>query len=198
MLSPPLAVAAAEAMPDPGRTPARRIVLLGLGSVLMGDDAFGPWALKQLAARWELPPEVELLDAGTPGPELGHYLLGLDGLVVLDTVRGGKPRGAGSRPGRVLAYRREEILKNLPAPRLSPHDPSLKDALLTADLAGDPPREVLLVGVVPQRVELGAGLSPPVRDAWDAVEEAVVGELRRLGIELTPRPVPAAPDVWWE
>ena len=98
----------------------------------------------------------------------------------------------------MLAYRREEILANLPAPRLSPHDPSLKDALLTADLAGDPPPEVLLVGVVPERVELGAGLSPAVRDAWDVVEDAVVGELRRLGLELTPRPVPAAADVWWE
>ena len=200
MPTPPAAVAAAEAMPDPGRTPARRIVLLGLGSVLMGDDAFGPWALAQLAARWELPPEVELLDAGTPGPELGHYLLGLDGLVVLDTIRGDTRRGPGAQkvPGRVLSYRREEILANLPAPRLSPHDPSLKDALLTADLAGDPPHEVLLVGVVPERVELGAGLSPAVRDAWNEVEHAVVGELRRLGLELVPRPVPAAADVWWE
>jgi hydrogenase maturation protease len=180
-----------ERVPSP-RQP-RRVVLLGLGSVLMGDDAFGPWALKQLEARWELPPEVELLDAGTPGPELGHYLLGLDALVVLDTVRGG-----GRVPGRVLAYRREQILAHQPAPRMSPHDPSLKDALLTADLAGDPPDEVLLVGVVPERVELGAGLSPAVRAAWGEVEAAVVGELRRLGLVVEPRPVAVAAEVWWE
>ena len=170
-----------------------RVVVLGLGSVLMGDDAFGPWALRQLAARWTLPPEVELLDAGTPGPELGHYLLGLDALVVLDTVRGG-----GRTPGDVLAYRREQILQHLPAPRMSPHDPSLKDALLTADLAGDPPREVLLVGVVPARVELAAGLSPAVRGAWGEVETAVVGELRRLGLAVEPRAEPVEADVWWE
>lgn len=182
----------------PGPQQPKRVVLLGLGSVLMGDDAFGPWALKQLEARWELPPEVELLDAGTPGPELGHYLLGVDALVVFDTVRGNAPGGGARAAGSVLAYRREQILKHLPMPRTSPHDPSLKDALLTADLAGDAPREVLLLGVVPERVELGAGLSAAVRGAWDEVEAAAVAELRRMGVAVVPRIEPAAAAVWWE
>lgn len=178
-----------------GPAPSPRITILGLGSVLQGDDAFGPWVLAALAARWELPEGVELLDAGTPGPELGHYLLGLDALIVVDTVRGGR---GGREPGTLLLYRRDEILKHPPQPRMSPHDPSLKDALATAALAGDPLSEVLLVGAVPERTDLGAGLSQAVRGALAPAERAVIDELRRLGVEVVERSEPLPLDVWWE
>jgi hydrogenase maturation protease len=171
------------------------VTVLGLGSVLQGDDGFGAWVLAGLAARWELPAGVELLDAGTPGPELGHYLLGLDALIVVDTVRGGS---GGREPGTLLLYRRDEILRHPPQPRMSPHDPSLKDALATAELAGDPLSEVLLVGAVPARTDLGAGLSDEVRGALEPAEQAVVDELRRLGVAVEPRPEPLPLDVWWE
>jgi hydrogenase maturation protease len=179
------------------RTPGPRITVLGLGSVLQGDDAFGPWVLARLAAHWELPEGVELLDAGTPGPELGHYLLGLDALVVVDTVRAG-PAGGGKPPGTLLRYRRDEILKHPPQPRMSPHDPSLKDALATAEMAGQPLSEVLLVGAVPESTELGTGLSDAVRGALDGAEEAVVEELHRLGAAVARRDEPLPLDVWWE
>lgn len=159
----------------------------------MGDDAFGPWALQQLAARWDLPDSVQFLDAGTPGPELGHYVTGLDGLIVLDTVRGGdRP------PGTVLLYDRDQILENPPHPRMGPHDPSLKDALLTAEMFEGSPERVLLVGVVPEKVELGAGLSEAVRGALPEVERAVVEALRGWGVELMERMEPDEVDVWWE
>lgn len=159
----------------------------------MGDDAFGPWALKQLEARWELPENVQLLDAGTPGPELGHYVTGLDGLIVLDTVRGGD-----RAPGTVLLYDREQILKNPPQPRMGPHDPSLKDALLTAEMFEGSPRHVLLVGVVPEKVELGAGLSDAVRGALPEVERAVTVALRDWGAAPQVRRQPATVEIWWE
>jgi len=180
-----------------GPAPSPRVTVLGLGSVLQGDDGFGAWVLARLTARWELPAGVELLDAGTPGPELGHYLLGLDALIVVDTVRGGGPK-SNHQPGSLLLYRREEILKRPPQPRMSPHDPSLKDALATAELAGEPLSEVLLVGAVPARTDLGTGLSSEVRGALEGAEEAVVAELRRLGVAVEPRPEPLPLDVWWE
>ena len=66
-------------------------------------------------------------------------------------------------PGEVRLYRRDEMLKNPPQPRLSPHDPGLKEALLTLEFSGTAPREVLLVGVIPASVETGVGLSPAVQ-----------------------------------
>jgi hydrogenase maturation protease len=179
-------------------TGGKRVGILGLGSVLMGDDGVGPYAIELLGAHWRLPPEVSLLDAGTPGPDLGDYLMDLDAVIVVDTVRvGGRP-GLPSRPGQLRVFRKAEVMALPTSPRLSPHDPDLRQALLTLELAGRAPEEVLLVGIVPERVELGTELSPHVRAALQAVEAVVVAELRRLGVEPARRERPAEPLVWWE
>lgn len=170
----------------------KRIGILGLGSVLMGDDALGPYAVELLGSRWELPPGVSALDAGTPGPDLADYLVDLDAVIVVDTVR------APGRPGHLRLFRKEDVEALPTSPRTSPHDPDLRRALLTAELAGRAPAEVLVVGVVPGRVELGTGLTPEVRAALSAVEAVVIAELRRLGAEPVRRSRPEAPRIWWE
>ena len=43
-----------------------RILIAGVGNVLLEDDGFGPHAIARLQAEYELGPEVELLDLGTP------------------------------------------------------------------------------------------------------------------------------------
>lgn len=169
-----------------------RVAVLGLGNVLMGDDALGPYAIQTLLSRNEFPPGVSVIDAGTPGLDLTPYILGISALIVIDTVKADAP------PGTVRTYRREQLLEHPPAPRLSPHDPGLKETLLLLEFRGDGPRDVLLVGVVPARVETGAGLSDPVRLALPEVERLVLEELRRLGVPPRARDVPATPDLWWE
>lgn len=170
-----------------------RLAVLGLGSVLMGDDAAGAHVLCHLESEWELPAEVQMLDLGTPGPELARIIEGLDALIVVDTAR-----TRDGVPGEVLLLRRDEILRG-PAPeRLSPHDPSLRGALAAAELLGTAPREVLLVGIVPEEVSLGLSLSPAVRAALPQAAVAVTAELERLGFPARRRAVPRPPEVWWE
>jgi hydrogenase maturation protease len=179
----------------------KRVGVVGLGSVLMGDDGVGPYTVELLGAHWRLPPEVSLLDAGTPGPDLGDYLIDLDAAIVVDTVRTGSrpsPPVRQDRSGQLRLFRKDEVMALPTAPRLSPHDPDLRQALLTCELAGRAPAELLLVGVVPDRVELGTELSPAVRAALPAVEAVIVAELRRLGIEPLRRERQAAPVVWWQ
>ncbi len=170
----------------------RNVFILGLGGVLMGDDGIGPWVVRHLAATWELPPEVSVLDGGTPGPDLVDYLVGREAVILVDAIRG---QGV---PGTVRIYRKEELARVAVLPRLSPHDPDLPQALLTAELAGDPPREVVLVGVIPKQVEAGTELSPELRAAVPAIEAAVLGELERLGITLRLRRRPLDAEIWWE
>ena len=170
----------------------RRVAVIGLGNVLMGDDALGPTVIGALEAQFDFPPEVAVIDLGTPGLDLTPYLLGLEAAVIVDTV------SAPGAAGAVVAYRRDEILKVSPQPRLSPHDPGLKEALLTVAFAGDGPREVLLIGVIPGNVATGIGLSAAVRAAVPAAAAAVVAELARLGAPPSPRADPSPPDLWWE
>jgi len=170
-----------------------RTAVLGLGSVLMGDDAAGPHVLRRLEAEYELPPEIELLDLGTPGPELAHIVEGLDALIVIDTIKA--PGG----PGDLHVLRREEILSGNGAPdRLSPHDPSLRGALVAASLLGRSPQDVLLIGIVPGASHLGIGLSPGVRAALWSATAMVATELERLGYVVPRRKEGVGGAAWWE
>ena len=165
--------------------------VLGLGNVLMGDDAAGPWVVEHLRAEYELGPGVSLTDLGTPGLDLVPHLSGARVVILVDTVKSSGP------PGTLRSYRKDEVLKYPPGPRTSPHDPAVKETLLYLDLAGSGPEEVLLVGIVPGRVEKGLGLTPAVAGAIPEAAAAVVAELCRLGIAVTRRAnaVPARP--WW-
>ncbi len=169
-----------------------RVVVVGMGNVLMGDDGLGPHAVRLLEARYLFPPEVSVLDVGTPGLDLVPYVADTEALVVVDTVR------ATGAPGEVRLYRRDQILRHPPQPRVSPHDPGLKETLLSLEFAERGPREVLLVGVIPEGTAQGAPMSDTVRRALPAVMAAVLAELARLGCPASPRPEPLEPDLWWE
>jgi len=168
------------------------IRVLGLGNVLMGDDGFGPYVIEALNATYEFAPEVTVADVGTPGLDLTPYLMGADAVIVVDTVR------ADGEPGTIRLYRRDDILRHAPQPRLGPHDPGLKETLLALAFDGSGPADVLLVGVIAQRTEPSPHLTGTVRAAVpDAVAE-VVRELGRLRAAPTPRARPCAVAPWWE
>ncbi len=172
---------------------APRIVVLGIGNVLMGDDAIGPHAVKVLEAGWEFPPEVAVIEAGTPGLDLTVFLHGVEAAVVVDAVH-----AKGAAPGEIRRYDREALLAGSPVLAMSPHEPGLREALLTMEFTGGGPRQARLVGVVPAGVETGAGLSAAVRAAVPALVEAVLAELASLGARPRRRQHPAEPDLWWE
>lgn len=178
----------------PGRKTRKpmRTNVLGMGNVLMGDDGFGPYVVRILQSRYEVPGEVSILDVGTPGFDLVPYLRGTAAVILVDTVRATSP------PGTLKRYDRETLLRYAPALRAGPHDPTVKEALLTLEWAGEGPREVVLVGVVPERLGSGSGLSPCVRSAVEPAVQAVLQELIRLGVTVSPKEPPDDPDLWWE
>lgn len=166
--------------------------VLGMGNVLMGDDALGPHVARLLVARYDLPDGVEVEDVGTPGLDLTPYLDGARAVLVIDTVTSDGP------PGTVRVYRRDDLLSSPPPDRTSPHQPGLREALMAAELTNGMPDEVVLVGVVPEDTEARTGLSPALRDGLDEVIETVLVELERLGSPLAARVTPDEPDLWWE
>lgn len=168
-----------------------RIAVLGLGNVLFGDDAFGPFVIALLHSRWEFPACVTLVDVGTPGLDLVAYLLGREAVILVDAV------GATGCPGELRLYRNEDLTKMPCKPRVNPHDPAVQETLLIAQFAGDGPRDVLLVGAIPDAVEPGAGLSGPVRTAASVAAAVVVQELEHLGATPTSRREPLGMETWW-
>jgi hydrogenase maturation protease len=168
-----------------------RITVIGIGNVLLGDDGFGPTVIELLAAGWEMPEEVELVDAGTPGLDLAHRLVGRETVFLVDAVN---TRGT---PGTVRTYQGEQ-LRELPLwVRVSPHDPSLQEALLLAELCDRKPASVTLFGAVPASTEVGTGRSPALRQSAEFVAELVAVEIEAaLACRLTRREG-TAPEAWW-
>jgi hydrogenase maturation protease len=169
-----------------------RIAVIGIGNVLTGDDAVGPTVVKLLEAGFELPEDVQVLDAGTPGLDLTAYLAGLEAVVLVDAV---KAKGA---PGEIRVYDKAQLVDRAPVLATSPHEPGVREALLNAEFIGVAPPVARLVGIVPGQVSTGIALSDPVRAALPRAVEAVLAELRALGVEVRSRTPPAVPDLWWE
>ena len=167
------------------------IRVLGLGNVLMSDDGFGPFVVRVLEATYECPPDVEFIDAGTPGLDLTPFLLDSQAVIFVDTV---SSRGT---PGEIRVYDRDAILKVPPQARTGGHDPALKEALLTVAAAGRGPKTVTLVGAIPEWIATGTALSPRLEAAVGAAVEAVVVALAGLAVPLVPKTYPAMPHIWW-
>ncbi|MBD0373855.1 MAG: hydrogenase maturation protease, partial [Pyrinomonadaceae bacterium] len=166
--------------------------VIGIGNVLMGDDAFGPYMIQLLDARYCFPQSVALLDLGTPSLDLVAHIRGMDALIILDAVR------AEGQPGELRIYRRDELLKQPLQPRTDAHEPGLKEALLIAEFDGSGPLEACLIGVIPADTSTGVGLSSPVQRVLPEATEAVVRELEALGVIALQRSPVRTPQVWWE
>ena len=169
----------------------KNVLIGGIGNVLLADDGIGPYVARLLAARYTFPDGVEIIDLGTPALDLIDQLSGRDAVILIDSV------DAGAEPGTVLTYRKVDIMRHHPAVRMDPHSPALVDALLSAELFGVAPDDVLLVGVNPGSLEPGCNLSKPVQASLDLVASSVLVELDRLGVEYHPQENPAAVEIWW-
>jgi hydrogenase maturation protease len=167
------------------------VLIGGIGFVLLGDDGVGPYVLELLAARYEFEDGVEVVVLGTPALVLLNRISGRDAVIFVDSVANE------AEPGSVTLYRKADITRIRPAVRMDPHSPALVDTLLSADLFGVAPNEVLLVGITPQTCGVGCTLSQAARSALDQVISEVLIELDRLGVAYRRRERPADPAIWW-
>jgi hydrogenase maturation protease len=164
------------------RTP---LLVLGLGNVLLTDDGAGPAAVALLRQRFQAPHGAVVLDGGTLGLALLSYVEDADRLLLVDAVM------ADASPGTVVRLEGDQVGPAL-ATRLSPHQIGVADLMDGATWHGRRPPTIVLLGVVPESMELGVGLSRPVAAAMTGLVDVMVGEARRLGFAFSPVTSPAA------
>lgn len=159
----------------------RRVLVLGLGNVLCGDDGAGVAAVHRLLHEYELPDGVDALDGGTLGMSLLAEVAEADELVIVDAVR------ADAAAGSLVRLDGDEVVPAV-TERLSVHQVGVLDLLATAQFVGRYPQHVVVLGVVPRSMELGVGRTPEVDAALPALVAALVDELGARGFELRRRP----------
>lgn len=136
-----------------------RVCLMGLGNTDYGDDGFGVRLAETLAAAGV--PDV-IVAGTTPDRFVGRVAGGgFDHLVFLDAVE------FGSAPGSVVFLNAEEMSARFP--QISTHKISL--GLLAKWIEANGSTRAWLLGVQPESLKPGAGLTPTVQRTLEALVE---------------------------
>lgn len=139
------------------------ILVLGLGNLLLSDDAVGLRLLQELAGETSSQ-DVEFVDGGTQGLALLPHLADRQAVLVLDAI------GLGAEPGTVHMLCGEDVRRLRSRRSETAHEGNGLTLLETARLVGEKLPNLVVIGVEPARVRTGVGLSP----------EVVVGARRAL------------------
>ncbi|MEQ4675028.1 HyaD/HybD family hydrogenase maturation endopeptidase [Providencia vermicola] len=155
-----------------------RILVLGVGNILLSDEGIGVRIVEALEERYHLPECVEVLDGGTAGMELIGPMASRDHLIIADVVL------SSQQPGSLLVLRDDEV-PALFTRKISPHQLGLSDVLSALHLTDEFPQRLTLVGVVPESLEPHIGLTAIGQAALEPALQKVVDVLRSEGLEIT-------------
>jgi hydrogenase maturation protease len=155
------------------------VLVLGLGNVVCTDDGAGIAAIHKLIREYDMAEGVRALDGGTLGLSLLPLVDSADQVILVDAINGNGP------PGTLLRIEGDEVAPAV-YERLSPHQIGVADLLAGASLLDKYPERVVILGVVPESIELGLERTPNVQAAIPALVERVVEELTELGYPPVP------------
>ncbi len=148
----------------------KKVVILGLGNILMKDEGVGVHVAREVEKR-ELPDYVEIIDGGTASTDILASMGGVDKLIIIDALKGGE------KPGTVYRLYPED----LPVPSESFVSLHQIDVLLGLSLArktGSTPKETVIIGIEPKEIDWGIGLTPEIDKKIPGIVDNILGEIR--------------------
>ncbi len=133
-----------------------KILVLGIGNVIMGDEGVGVHVIKELEK--EMPPaNVELLDGGTGGFHLMSYFQEYENIIMIDATIDGKQAGT-------VSVIEPKFASDFPK-SLSAHDIGLKDLIESVVLLGHIPKIYLITVTIDRIQSMEMELSQKIREA---------------------------------
>lgn len=157
------------------------ILLLGIGNLLWADEGFGVRVIEQLQKNYRFPDHVTVLDGGTQGLYLVEHVQMADVLVVFDAIDYGLP------PATLKCIENDDVPNFLGAKKMSLHQTGFQEVLATAQLLGQYPQHLLLIGVQPEELEdYGGSLRDSVKTQIQPAIDTAFNYLQRFGIVPSP------------
>ena len=156
------------------------ILVLGLGNILLGDEGVGVRVVEALDAGYVLQPAVDLVDGGTSGMDMLDIVAERDHVIVADAV------STGAAPGTVVRLTGRAVpafFRN----RISPHQLGLSDLLAALTLMDRSPKDLTLIGCVPQSLDTALELTPKIAARVPEMLALVIETLAGLGVQATRR-----------
>lgn len=169
--------------PIAAQSPEPRILVLGVGNVLLRDEGVGVRIIRELEARYQFPPNVRLVDGGVLGLSLMGTMMEADQVIVVDAVRGG------DEPGTLYRFEWEAKPEHIQY-KDTLHQIDLMETMGTLPLLGQVPR-VTVLGVEYADIDnWGLELTPQVERAVEPLLAMVIGELGQRGAAATDKENP--------
>jgi len=148
---------------------AEKIVVLGLGNLLLSDEGVGVQVVNKIRDMG-LPPEVKIIDGGTEGFSLLPILMEAERLIIVDAVKGG------GSPGSLYRFDLKDC-PPFPDPyKTSAHQISFPEVISLARLIGPIPKATV-IGVEPKSLEIGMELSSEIQAKIPRIIELVLEEV---------------------
>ncbi len=134
----------------------KEITILGIGNTILTDEGFGVRVVEFLQQNYKFPENVNLIDGGTLGVELQHFIIGTQKLLIIDSIDGGVEAGT------TFHLRDGEILKHF-TQKISAHEIGIQDILTMLEITGKKIPCVELLGAQPYSLDAGINLTPQMQ-----------------------------------
>ncbi|MBQ9479871.1 MAG: HyaD/HybD family hydrogenase maturation endopeptidase [Selenomonadaceae bacterium] len=156
----------------------KEITVLGVGNLILTDEGFGVHVINYLNEHYEFPDNVQLVDGGTLGMELTHFITGTKRLLIVDAVDGGL------EPGMIYRLSGDELKAHF-RQKISAHEVGIEEVLTLLELTGRPIDQVIVLGAQPFDMNAGVGLSEGMEKILPTVVERAIEILHGWGVDST-------------
>lgn len=153
---------------SPEENPASKVVIIGVGNLLMKDEGIGIHAVQHLQ-EMELPGDIDIIDGGT-SPDIVAYTRAGNKVIIIDSAK------AGGEPGAIYLFKPED-LEDDAGEILSVHEMGVPQNLRLVALSGNEPSEVVIIGIEPKEIDLGTELSPELEMKIPDIIRVVLKEI---------------------
>ena len=137
-----------------------KVVIIGMGNIMRGDDGFGPALVEALKGKIE----ALCIDAGTSPENYAGKIIKENP----DTVLFADATDLGLQPGRYEILKTDEIMKS----GFTTHD--ISPRMFIEYLETRTKADIYMLGMQPQNIAFGSGMSDSIKKAFKKVTEKIV------------------------
>jgi len=147
-----------------------KIVILGVGNLLLGDEGVGVHLIQKLR-EMQLGEGVELVDGGTSLLDFIPQREDVSKLIIVDAIK------LGGKPGTTYKICVDDSLLKGAKGMISLHQMGVVETLAIAQKMGKLPHTVI-IGIEPKEISYGLELSPEVEREMGKMVNLILGEVK--------------------
>ncbi len=151
-----------------------RILVLGIGNYLMGDEGVGVHAIHALS-KMDLPKNVDILDGGTGSFDLMPILAKYPIVIFIDATMDGKTPGT-------LSVIYPKFAADFPTV-LSAHDVGLKDMIDALEFKGELPKIILVTVTIKDMMPMTIKLTDDINAAIPSLTARVLEIIEEMKVK---------------